>query len=495
MQVAGYQMYHKWDEKIAQTDLYLEPDLTGYTTFSFDKSDEIIVRGEEIAKKFKEQIDEIARKQIKRDTKQSIKSFNIGDEITIKEIIIKGSEHHTDTYCLDKLKISTGEVITHKKFIEVINALTATGDFESIYYKLIPVEGGSRVEFEIREKEVSTFLKLGAHYDDLYKTGILVNITKKHLFFKNDFLSADFVIGDNIRYNIDYFLDNGFNWSFGINTRYNSFVENIPMSLSPSITSSEEEPTTLFNVPVDYRDFTTRLYVQTTFNNKLGLRIGVEDKFLKIFTDEIIDGEPERLFFDNSNYINAFANITYDSYNTKYFPKKGFYLETNYIAYLLSPNNSSDNFDPFSQLYGELGYAHTFFDKFTMHFISEAGITIGSNNNTVHNYHLGGSNQNFINTFIPFYGYDVAELNDTSFLRSSLTARYELFKNNYLSFTGNYARLNDDLWNGGDVFHEIKSGYAVGYGLQSIIGPIEVVYSWNPDNKANYWYFNVGFWF
>ena len=45
------------------------------------------------------------------------------------------------------------------------------------------------------------------------------------------------------------------------------------------------------------------------------------------------------------------------------------------------------------------------------------------------------------------------------------------------------------------IFEDTKTGYAIGYGLNSPIGPIEVKYSWSPDTDQNFWFFNVGFWF
>ena len=38
-------------------------------------------------------------------------------------------------------------------------------------------------------------------------------------------------------------------------------------------------------------------------------------------------------------------------------------------------------------------------------------------------------------------------------------------------------------------------GYAIGYGLESIIGPLEVKYSWSPEVGHGYTWFSVGFWF
>jgi len=73
--------------------------------------------------------------------------------------------------------------------------------------------------------------------------------------------------------------------------------------------------------------------------------------------------------------------------------------------------------------------------------------------------------------------------------------RYEIFKKNFLSFTGNFARVNDDIWNDGRLFEDTKSGYSAGYGVRTIIGPVELIYSWSPDNNQDFWLINVGFWF
>jgi NTE family protein len=215
---------------------------------------------------------------------------------------------------------------------------------------------------------------------------------------------------------------------------------------------------------------------------------------MNIFTDEVIEDNTYRIHFEKSHYMNFFGKVMFDTYDTKYFPKNGFYLNTEYLLYVVS-SDYNNNFVPFSQLYGRLGVAHSFFDKLTLHLLSEAGLTIGNNENQVLDFHLGGYNENYINTFVPFYGYGFAELNESAFLRTALTIRYELFKKNFLSFTGNFARLNNDIWNDGRIFEDTKTGYAAGYGVNTILGPIELIYSWNPDNNNNFWYVNVGFWF
>lgn len=492
LQIAGFQMYDKWEDKISQSDVYIAPELNGFNTFSFDQGQEIVQRGEAAAEQVMDQLKDLASMQ-QVDVPRTIMLYPKKEELLIKEIVIKGNRNYTDKYCIKKLGITEGEVVSHKEFMRGIDVLTATNNFASIYYKLIPEEEGTRVEFEVRENPERTFIQFGGHYDDLYKTGVLVNFTTKHLLFKNDFISADFVIGDNLRYNLDYFYDNGFNWSVGVNTRYNSFKADIVSSILPVARNGDPLDSGL-KIPIRYYDFTTRFFLQSTIKDKWAFRVGIEHKYLNIFTDEVIEDNTYRIHFEKSHFMNFFGKVMFDTYDTKYFPKKGFYINTEYLLYVVS-SDYNNNFVPFSQLYGRLGIAHSFFDKLTLHLLSEGGLTIGNNENQVLDFHLGGYNENYINTFVPFYGYGFAELNESAFLRTALTIRYELFKKNFLSFTGNFARLNNDIWNDGRIFEDTKTGYATGYGVNTILGPVELIYSWNPDNNNNFWYVNVGFWF
>ena len=139
--------------------------------------------------------------------------------------------------------------------------------------------------------------------------------------------------------------------------------------------------------------------------------------------------------------MNVFGKIMLDTYDTKYFPKKGVFLDADYVLYGYS-SDYYNNFTPFSQLSGKVGLAYTFFDKLTFQVISQAGITLGNNENEALDYHLGGFNENYINTFVPFYGYGFAELNESAYLRSAFTARFEIFRKNFLSFTGNFGRIS-----------------------------------------------------
>ena len=126
---------------------------------------------------------------------------------------------------------------------------------------------------------------------------------------------------------------------------------------------------------------------------------------------------------------------------------------------------------------------------------NEAGFSFNNPTSQIFDFYLGGYNQNYVNTFVTMYGYDFAELSDKSFIKSEFTFRYRFFENHYTSFIANYARLDSNVFNDINVFKNILSGYAIGYSYNSILGPIELKYSWSPDTKQRYWLFNLGFWF
>ncbi|PKP13655.1 MAG: patatin [Bacteroidetes bacterium HGW-Bacteroidetes-3] len=485
-QIVGFQMYKSMEHKYDSLDLVIKPDMKLFNVVSFDKVKEIMAEGDKAAREKYSELKAIGDRQIHVD-KQKIHVNQI-EKFSIKQIKIDGNNYYTRAYIIGKLNLKNEETTNYGHVIESINNLSATGNFENVQYQIVHEGDGCIVNLKVKEYPVSNFLQIGVHYDDLYKTGILLNVTSKHLLTNNDMLSADVILGDNLRYNFNYFIDNGFYWSFGIKSRYNNFNSNVKFDAA-----------NVNKLNLSYEDFTNQAYLQTVFGRKFAIGAGAEIKRIKVSTETISNVDNSqvgggRLFFDKSTYINLISYIKLDTYDKKYFQKKGAYLDVDFRWYLAS-SDYNNNFVSFSQLKGKVGFAHTFFNRLTTHFISEAGTTIGENSNRVLDYNVGGYGENFINTFIPLYGYDFGALSANSFLRSAFTFRYEFLPKNYFSATANYARVEGDLFNKGKIFENTKSGYMLGYGLDTFMGPIEINYTWSPDHKENYWYFNVGYWF
>ena len=317
---------------------------------------------------------------------------------------------------------------------------------------------------------------------------MLANYNHKYLLLENDLFSFDMILGDNIRYNLDYFVDNGFYTSYGFRSRYDQFRTN--SKFNPIVSQFP----TVSTINLKYRDLTNQFFIQTAFNRKFAIGVGLEHKYLKVTTETLASLNNQGTTFDNSNYLSAFGYLKLDTYNEKYFPTNGYFADLNFKLFMIS-SDYNDNFTSFSQTKGTLGFATTLSDKLTLQMTNDAGFTFNNPTSDVFDYYLGGYNQNYINTFVSFYGYDFAELSDNSFLKTAFHFRYAFPKKHYASFIANYGRLDSNVFKDIDIFKNIKTGYALGYSYDAFIGPIEIKYSWSPDHKENYWLFNLGFWF
>ena len=485
-QIVSYQMYSKSNQEKDKIDIYLHPEIYNYNVVDFDKKNEILKEGEKEGEKFRGVFKELANNQ-KQQKKNNKIEFDT-KKYLISSIDLKGSDNYTRAYVLGKLNIKVNDSLSRNDITKKIYQLSATKNYERIENKLILNQNNLyKLDFSLIEDKDKASLKLGVHYDFLYRSGVLANYSEKHFLIKNDLFSLDLILGDNLRYKLNYFVDNGFYISYGLRSSYTHFTsstKNSIVSSTPNVNS----------INLKYNDFTNQFFLQTTFDRKFALGLGVEHKHIKATTETFATNSNNETVFDDSNYLNVFGYLKYDSYDDKLFPTKGYFADLNAKWYLFSSDYNND-FKRFLQAKGTLGFAVSLGDKFTFQNTNEAGFTLNSPTSNVFDFYLGGYNKNYINTFVSMYGYDFAELSENTFLKTEFNLKYRFSENHYALFIANYARLESNVFRNLDLFKDIKSGYAIGYSYNTFIGPIEIKYSWSPDNNENYWLFNLGFWF
>src|SRR5699024_1921888 len=130
---------------------------------------------------------------------------HLKDSINVADIIVKGNNSFPRNYIRGKLKIKTREKVAYERLNEGLENLSATGNFSSVHYRFKPnkADGGNDLILILDEKRNKTDMRFSAHYDKLYKSAALINYTQKSLIEKNDILSLDLIIGDNLRYKFD----------------------------------------------------------------------------------------------------------------------------------------------------------------------------------------------------------------------------------------------------------------------------------------------------
>ncbi len=483
-QITNLQMIEKMKVNSKNTDIYIKPDIKDIGVVSFEKAKEIILRGEEAAFTVYEEIDKLSDKSnLYQKPKLKIES----DSLNIVNVVCNNLTNYSKAYIEGKLKFKSGAKIRYKDLETGINNIDATYNFGTVTYSLEPNGTGDDLILNLIENPIKTFLKFGLHYDGLYKSAVLANITNKKTFFKNDVASLNLIIGDNLRYNLDYYIDNGYNLSVGFNSQLNQFNKNVTKEIS----SLSVDPL-VNSINIDFADFTNQFYFQSIFAQKFLIGAGLEHKYLEIKSETLTATNP---ILDRSNYGSVFGYMKYDSFDNQYFPKKGWYFIGDIHNYLLS-SDYTGKFNPFSIAKADAGIAFKIFKKTTFKIQTEGGFSIGDESVPFFNFVLGGYGFVPINNFRPFYGYDFLSIAGNSYLKSSATIDYEIFKKNHINFVANYANIGNNYFDSlAWVSLPKYSGYALGYGLETRIGPLEIKYSWSPETSKGYTWFSIGFWF
>ena len=501
LQINKYRTAKDMDIKSVQTDIYIKPDMSDYSVMDFGLKEEIIQSGVSATRGKFAELSQLSKNQ--KWNRAKVNAVNEKDSILVSRLLVTGNINYTKGYIKGKLRFDIGEKITFKRLNEGISNLSATGNFKSIRHKLVSNDNGVALILKLKEDSNKGLIRMGIHYDDLYSSSALVNLTHKNLLTSDDVGSFDFIIGDNLRYNMNYRIDRGDYWSFGINSIYDEFEKEIGYSVLTSNFDALENPN-INTINFKASDFTNQIYMQTSLKQDLTISLGLEHKFLKYSTKtlgvleddtSLRSTEGKRTFFDKSNYYSTYGRLIVDTYDDKYFPAKGAYFEGDFHFYMFS-SDFVGNFKEFSIGKARIGTSFSIFPRLALNIETEIGFKLGISKVKSLDFILGGFGNKPMNNFTPFFGYDFLSIPGNSYVKAYTRLDYRICKKNHLLFATNFANVDDDLFRLGDWFEAPNySGYAIGYGLESLIGPVQIMYSWSPESNRGHIYFSLGFWF
>lgn len=502
LQINNYRTVNDMKSKAKLTDVLIKPSIEKYSIIDFALGKEIIESGEVAAQEKISALKKVAKQRgIVTKQNQSIKSQ---DSITVNKLIISGNQDYTRAYIKGKLRLDIDKKISFNKLQQGINNLAATNNFKTIRYTLNSKPSLDSEEEElilmlkIKENKNKMFIKMGAHYDDIYKSAAIINLTKKNIFLQDDVGSFDFILGDNIRYKMQYYLDKGFYWSFGLNSTFNDYNYEIDYNI---IKSNFVVPDTgINNINISATDLTNQAYIQTVWNEEFAFSLGAEHRFLKYTTRTLQENDTDnnkdfRTIFEKSNYYSTFAKLKLDTYNDKYFPSKGLYFNGDLHFYMFS-SDYNNNFKEFSIAQGTIGTALPITNSLSLNIEAGGGFKLGNSNVRSLDFIMGGYGNNLGNGYVSFLGYDFISLTGNSYIKGHTRLDYEFRPKNHLLLAANFANIDDDIFRTAEWFKlPDYTGYGIGYGFESFLGPIQAIYSWSPEKDKGKFFFSIGYWF
>lgn len=491
-QIGSFQMNTNSAEQMPYCDVLICPDVVGVGLTDFQLVDTLINRGERSARELWEVLTSIAERQKKSPPpSRQVKAPPINPWKFDTVFVAKNRYSDRETI-LRNFPGNLPGLLSEEDFYKGIINLYGSGAYQFVDYQFFRTEDGG-YGLSINPQERPGFdrrFRAGLHYDDEYRSSVLLNATFKNLLIKNSIASLDVILGDRFRYNFYYYLDRGALADFGVNSRLN--FNNVRFRLPHPIVLPDTS--TIDKLVFSFLDFSNEAYVHILAGSDYAFGISSEVKYYKFNTDQVQGSLADAPFFDEKGlYLTASTFFKKDTRDRRYFPRSG--TLTNLIGRLIFP---AAVFAGNEDSRGNFGYnldlnflaINQLTDKLVLGTSATVGGLLGEKA-APYRYYVGGNNLNIINNFKPFIGLNLGELAATRLAMGSVYLQRRILKNQYLTLSANAAYLKN-------AFEEDKDnrsiyGLGITYGLDTVLGPIELTYGLSNEGSALH--FNLGYWF
>ncbi|KXH83361.1 patatin-like phospholipase family protein [Chryseobacterium kwangjuense] len=448
------------------TDINIKPNLKGMTATSYDEKKKILDSGYVEGMKYTKILDELPKRSFDRLRERINPIYS--NVYKIDSVSLDGGRIYGKNYVLGKMGLRLPSMQTYGSINKKIDKLVATNNYRFINYDIIPENDANYLKLYVTEDEARHFLKVGLHYDEVFKTGLLLNYSGKRLLFKNSNLSLDVVVGDKPRYYLNYFIDNGYIPGFGIYSSGMSFdLKNIDN-----------------NIVDKWEWFRNEAFIQSVWKDKFAIGGGISHDY---FAAEI-NGQNERVM----RFLNPYVFLKSDTQNDKDFPTRGIYINAEgKVVDLLK----SEVEKRIIQVKADIRLNIPLSKQFTYRLNLYGGITIGDDLPEFYRYRLGGIfEQNMIN-FKSFGGFYFAQLNTNNVVQISNDLQFKFNKNYFISGNFSFANLSDDI-NFEDAVKVNFSSVGLTAGYKSPFGQIKVNFSHSlKNNQKGIFSVILGHWF
>lgn len=448
------------------TDINIKPNLTGMTATSYDEKKKILDSGYAEGIKYSKILDELPKRPFDR-LRQYINPI-YSNVYKIDSVAIEGGRIYGKNYVLGKMGLRLPSLQTYGSINKKIDKLVATNNYKFINYDIISENDINYLKLYVTEDNSRHFLKFGLHYDEIFKTGLLVNYSAKRLLFRNSNLSLDVVVGDKPRYYLNYFIDNGYIPGFGIYSSGMSF-----------------DLKDINNYEVDqWMWLRNEAYIQSIWRDKFAVGTGISHDYFEAEAN----GTNKRY----NRFLNPYVFLKSDTQNDKDFPTRGIYINAEGKVIDLMKSEVEKRL---VQVKADIRINIPLSKQFAYRLNLYGGITIGENLPNFYQYRLGGIFEQNIVNFRSFPGFYFGQLNSNNVVLICNDLQFKFNKNYFISGNFSFANLSDDI----SFEDAVKLNYSsVGLtaGYKSPFGQIKINFSHSlKNNQKGIFSVILGHWF
>lgn len=466
-QVIDFGIQKETKNQYKYTDINIHPDLKGMSATSYDAKKIILDSGYVAAQKFVETLSLLPKKQ--QNMLRAPLSSIYSNVYKIDSLAVENNHIFRKNYILGKMNLKLPSMQTYGTVNKMIDKLYATNNYKLINYDVITEDNKNYLKLFVTEDDTRFFLKFGLHYDEIFKTGMLLNATAKRLLFRNSIISLDVVIGDKPRYYFNYFIDNGYIPGFGV------YASGMTLDLK-NVDS---------NIYQRWNWFRNDVFIQSVWRDKFAIGGGLSHDYFESKT------VGSAVFSDGKNFLNPYVFIRSDTQDDKGFPTRGFTLnaESKLLDLLVNDEKGSTIQ---TKITTQINFPLT--DWFTYRLGLFGGFTAGEVLNDYYLFRIGGIFDQNLGNFTRFSGYEFGQLGAKNMLTNINTFQFKVYKNYFLNADFSIANLFNDL-KVDDLIHISESSAGLTAGYKSPFGQVKLNYSRSFTNKNNIFSVILGHWF
>jgi NTE family protein len=479
----GQDMY---EMNVDQTDIYIKVNVDGFSSASFNHKDigVLISRGETAALQQLDTLQALARRLTDDGTlpRRLVPPYPYTEErrVGVRDIVFEGLGDDDKRWLLKRCGLKENSQIPLRQIEKASAVLCANLGYASATYSL-PQVGPDTYDLHFAlEKRVENKVNVGIRFDSEEIAALLINATKHFDTRVPSTAYATVRLGKRYAADLRYALELAplkelslaYRWQYNDLDLYHR---------------GEHTHSNTFRYHQAELAFSDVWYRNLRFN--LGTRYELYD-YGKFFQES--ENAPT-YDVDAEHFFSYFFQTHYETTDRTYFPSKGVSLKGAFTMY-------TDNFvhykghSPFYAVRASGSGVIPVTHRFSVLPALYSRFLIGHDIPYSKFNAIGGEvAERFLSQQLPFVGINNVQLTGNALVVGSLKLRQRMGSIHYLTLTQNYA-LSADKWNHlnrGDTMY----GFGVGYGMNSMFGPLEASLNYaNHADKVSL-YINLGYYF
>lgn len=476
-----------FNKNLPETDILIEPELTGYGMLSFSTAaiDTLINRGYVAAMAHRNEL-QVIKDHMKNygPRLNAPAATDIGKEqVKVKSIRFNGVSDKESRMLLKKIKIE--DFTLDKDRIDVaMQKIQATKAFETVTYSLLGSKEPYKLEFNGVKGPVHQF-GVGFRIDTQEWASVLLNLGLNTNRLQGSKLDFEAKLGQNqyadVRYALDIPAIPTVNAEFKVfNFSGDAFTSSEDMELN--IMRSD-----MYNLK--YNGYKGSVYLSNIKWTSLDVKGGVS--YQHFHTKSILSsfntgyGGPDMDSFLTGNFFSAFINAGLYTFDNKYFPTRGVHLKLD-GEWIFNQNIPISRLN-FKKVF-RMGDPVALIADIHLRNVFKQGTSICLSNV------VGGSIEGrYIDQQIPFVGFNKPYWADGHVAVANLDLRIRAAKNLYVSALAGCIHEASTFEKELTDFSHLNLGFGGQLGYNTIFGPIKANICWSSLTDKVEYYMSAGF--